>query len=130
MFGEHELANTTRALRVLETASAPGVYIPRDDVCMQLLRQTSARSLCEWKGEAGYFDVQSPTGAIRRAAWSYMDPLSGFTSIARHISFYPGRVECYIGSERVVPQPGGFYGGWVTSDIAGPVKGGAGSAGW
>jgi len=130
LLGGLKLADTQRALAVLETASAPGVYIPREDIRMSRLRSTSARRLCGWKGEAEYFDVLGAHDVISRAAWSYANPLPGFDQIAGHISFYPGKVECYVEAERVRPQPGGFYGGWVTSDIAGPVKGGSGTAGW
>jgi uncharacterized protein (DUF427 family) len=128
--GGEALAESTRALAVLETASPPGIYLPPDDVLEQQLRPTSERSLCEWKGEAVYFDVSGPLGKIRRACWSYPSPLPDFSRIAGFLSFYPGKVECYIDAERVTPQPGGFYGGWVTSAIAGPVKGPPGTGSW
>ena len=128
--GNLVVANTHSAVRVLETASPPGVYIPREDVRMELLRLSAQHSLCEWKGQATYFDVQSPKGVIPAGAWSYERPQPGFEAIAGHISFYPGRLECYIDDERVEPQPGRFYGGWLTADIVGPVKGGPGTAGW
>jgi uncharacterized protein (DUF427 family) len=128
--GGRTLADSVRVMRLLETASAPGIYVPREDVDMRHLRRTTAHSLCEWKGEAEYFDVHTPAGVITRAAWSYPDPSPKFAGIAGYISFYPDRLECYLGDERVVPQPGGFYGGWVTSGIAGPVKGEPGTGSW
>ena len=51
-------------------------------------------------------------------------PITGF------LSFMPSVVECYVDGERVLPQAGGFYGGWITSDVVGPFKGEPGSWGW
>lgn len=87
-------------------------------------------SVCEWKGRAIYWTAKGGGQAIERAGWSYPDPLAGYEAIANHIAFYPGLVECYLDGQRVVPQEGGFYGGWITTDIVGPFKGGAGTRGW
>ena len=52
-------------------------------------------------------------------------------AIRDHIAFYPAPMDgCFVGDERVTPQPGGFYGGWVTADLAGPFKGEPGTMGW
>ncbi len=124
------IAESTRALKVMETASPPTFYLPADDVSAGHLRPIPEGSSCEWKGIAVYFDLEAPWGALRRVAWSYPAPKSDYVAIAGHIAFYPARVECFIDGARVQPQPGGFYGGWLTSDIAGPVKGGPGSETW
>lgn len=125
------VARTRSALRVLETASPPTFYIPRDDVRVDLLEAASGRSLCEWKGEARYWSLATPGGdLLERVAWSYPEPLPGFETIRDHYSFYPGRIECRVDGERVRPQPGGFYGGWITSEIVGPVKGEPGTVHW
>jgi len=128
--GELEIASTRRALRVLETASPPTFYLPRADVRMELLVPTPRHSLCEWKGQASYFDVGSGRDAIPAAAWSYEDPTAAFAAIRGHIAFYPGRVACYVAGERVRAQAGGFYGGWITGEIVGPFKGEPGTGGW
>jgi uncharacterized protein (DUF427 family) len=121
------LADTTRAKRVLETAGAPVYYVPREDVRMNLLRPTPRTTSCEWKGSASYW----ASGSRPEIAWSYEQPLPGFESIAGHLAFYASRVdEAWVGDERATPQPGGFYGGWLTSRIVGPVKGEPGSSGW
>ena len=125
-----ELVASTRAIRVLETASAPGVYVPPEDVIWDRLRENSDRSFCEWKGEARYFDLLARQGIVRCVAWGYPNPTPAFSQIAGYISFYPGRVECFIGDERVSAQPGGFYGGWVTPRITGPIKGAPGTDLW
>lgn len=124
------LADTRRAYRVLETSSPPTYYFPPEDVAMQHLIESSRHTFCEWKGEAGYCHVV--VGDVRRenAAWFYPNPTPAFEPIRDYIAFYPGLVDaCTVDGERVQPQPGDYYGGWVTSDLVGPFKGGPGSQG-
>ncbi len=128
-----EVARTGRAVRMLETSHPPTFYLPRDDVRMALLRQVAGRSGCEWKGEAVYFDVVVGAGAdqrARRAAWSYPTPFDDALDIAGHVAFYAGLVSAFVDDVRVVPQEGGFYGGWITPELTGPFKGGPGTSGW
>ena len=127
-----EVASSERAVRVLETAGAPVYYLPRDDVRMDLLAPTKRQTSCEWKGEASYFALVMPSGRVLPiAAWSYEDPLPGFESLTGAIGFYAWAVdEAWVGDELATPQPGHFYGGWVTSKVVGPFKGGPDSAGW
>jgi uncharacterized protein (DUF427 family) len=121
------VAESTDALRVLETAGAPTIYVPLLHVKMRFLAPSPGRTTyCEWKGRASYFDI----GTARRAAWMYPDPKSEYEMLRGYVSFYPAKVECYLGDERARPQPGRFYGGWVTDDIVGPFKGERGSARW
>lgn len=117
------IAQTTEAYRILETASPPTYYIPPLDIEMDYLKEVSGSSLCEWKGAAQYWDVNLPETIFRKVGWSYPDPFDEFIEIAGYISFYPTILDCYIGNEKVQGQPGGFYGGWITSNIIGPVKG-------
>jgi uncharacterized protein (DUF427 family) len=126
------LADTTRGFRVLETAGAPVYYFPPDDVRMDRLRPSRHTSLCEWKGQATYHGYVGAGGrVIDDVAWSYPRPNPGYEAIRDHLAFYAGRVdEAWVGDERATPQPGHFYGGWVTSRIVGPIKGEPGSAGW
>ena len=126
------LAETTRGVRVLETAGAPVYYFPPDDVRMLRLVRGAHRSVCEWKGEADYWTYVGPGGRrIENIAWSYAQPNPGYEAIRDHLAFYGGRVdEAWVGDEQATPQPGGFYGGWVTSKIVGPIKGEPGSSGW
>jgi uncharacterized protein (DUF427 family) len=134
----HVLAETTRGLRVLETAGAPVFYFPVDDVDMARLRPSPHTTFCEWKGDASYWTYESvergPDGPVRRipnVAWSYEDPLPGYESIRGCLAFYAQLVdEAWVGDERATPQPGRYYGGWVTSNVVGPFKGEPGSAGW
>ena len=129
--GNHVVAETRRAVRVLETASPPTVYIPRDDIDDAMIRPEAGSSLCEWKGPATYWTVVLPDGTRHeQVGWSYERPFPEFESIQGHLSFYPARLECTIDGERVEPQPGGFYGGWITPEVIGPFKGAAGSTGW
>jgi uncharacterized protein (DUF427 family) len=127
-----DLASSRRALRVLETAGAPVYYLPRSDVRADLLVPSPHGSYCEWKGEARYWSYDDGRGrTIANIGWSYEDPRPGYEPIAGHLAFYAGRVdEAWVGGERATPQPGRFYGGWVTSRIVGPIKGEPGSSGW
>jgi uncharacterized protein (DUF427 family) len=128
--GALTIADTRGALRILETASPPTFYLPPDDVRDDLLVASAQSSWCEWKGAARYFDLVAGPSRRQNVAWSYPQPTPAFSAIAGHYSFYPGRVECYVDDERVRPQPGGFYGGWLTADIVGPCKGEPGTGGW
>lgn len=131
-FGGREVARSVRALRVLETAGAPTIYVPSADIAMECLRESGGRgSWCEWKGAAVYYDLVAGEAVSPRAAWTYPDPTPPYRALAGHWSFYPALTDgCYLDEERVSPQPGGFYGGWLTSDIVGPVKGEPGSLSW
>jgi uncharacterized protein (DUF427 family) len=128
--GNVEVARTRRALRVLETASPPTVYIPPSDVATEYLQPAPGASTCEWKGSARYWTVRVAPTVLDAVGWSYDDPLPAFAAIRGHLSCYPGRIECYVAGMRVTAQPGGFYGGWVTPDVVGPFKGGPGTSGW
>ncbi len=127
--GGQELARSTRALRVCETASPPTYYIPEEDVDLDELRAVAGRSFCEWKGAAQYWGLvdQPEREAI---GWSYPDPNPTYAELRGCIAFYPGRVQCSVDGERVRPQPGHFYGGWVTDELIGPWKGEPGTESW
>ena len=122
------LAETRRSLRVLETSHPPVYYIPAADIRTDRLRPSARRpTVCEFKGTARYYDA----GDRPAVAWSYPEPWSGYEAIAGHYAFYPGRVDrATVDGEQVEAQPGDFYGGWITSAVTGPFKGGPGSAGW
>ncbi len=128
--GDVTIADSTHAVRVLETAGAPTVYIPPSDVKQQLLIEAPGGSMCEWKGRATYWSVRAGGRVLEQVGWSYEQPFAEFQSIAGYLCFYPDRLACYIAEERVRPQPGGFYGGWVTDEIVGPIKGVPGSEAW
>ena len=131
VFGNVTLAYTTRAKRVLETSHPPVYYIPEDDIRMEHLTPAPGTSFCEWKGAARYYDVATDERREERVAWTYPDPTPGFESLEGHIAFYPSRMDnCWIDGEKVEAQKGDFYGGWVTSEIVGPFKGGDGTWGW
>ncbi len=131
IIGERDniIAKSCNSLRILETAGPPTFYIPAKDIDIQLLRQVQGSSFCEWKGNATYWALTDNT--IKDVvAWSYTDPSSAFAAIKDHLSFYPGRIPCFVNGERVKPQPGHFYGGWVTKEIVGPWKGEPGTEHW
>jgi uncharacterized protein (DUF427 family) len=131
VLGGVTIAETTRALRVLETSHPPNYYFPPDDVADGALAPGIGRSFCEWKGRAHYFTVYGGECEEEDAAWAYGTPSPAFAELRDHVAFYADRMDaCFVDGERVVPQPGGFYGGWITSKVAGPFKGGPGSRGW
>jgi uncharacterized protein (DUF427 family) len=130
-FGGETIAATRRAWRVLETSHPPTYYLPRDAFIEGVLRSTSGSSWCEWKGQASYFDLVTATQEAPRAAWTYEGPTPGFSPIASAIAVMPAEVDrCTVNGEEVIPQPGGFYGGWITSWIVGPFKGIPESMNW
>lgn len=130
-FGGHVIADSVRALRVLETSHPPGIYLPFDDWADGSLRSADGSSWCEFKGRAAYWDVVAGDTVSERAAWGYPSPSRGFEQLAGFVSVYPGRMDrCSIDGETVTPQEGTFYGGWITANIVGPFKGGTGTMGW
>lgn len=131
VFGGVTIAETRRAHRVLETSHAPGYYFPPADIVDGAVVRSAGSSFCEWKGEAEYYDVHGGGKVAVGAAWYYPSPTPAFAAIAGHVAFYPAPMDaCFVDGERVEAQEGGFYGGWVTPDIVGPIKGGPGTNGW
>ncbi|UQN07271.1 DUF427 domain-containing protein [Deinococcus sp. QL22] len=125
------IADTTQAYRVLETSHPPGYYLPRATFLPGVLHEAHGASSCEWKGEAAYWTLSAGGKTVARAGWSYERPTPAFAAIAGFVAVYAGQMdECRVDGERVTPQPGGFYGGWITPDVVGPFKGGPGSMGW
>ncbi|MGP1371323.1 MAG: DUF427 domain-containing protein [Almyronema sp.] len=125
------LADTRQAQRVLETSHPPVYYIPPTDLQLAYLQPAAASSFCEWKGRAAYYTLSVGDRQVEAAAWYYPDPTPAFEAIQNYVAFYPSKVDaCYVDGERVQAQAGDFYGGWITSDIVGPFKGGVGTWGW
>ena len=131
VLGGVTIADTVRAKRVLETSHPPVYYIPPADIAIAHLTPTSRSSFCEFKGTARYYTVAAGDRTERDAAWYYPNPSRDFASLKGYVAFYPGRMDaCFVDDERVQAQPGDFYGGWITGEIVGPFKGGAGTTGW
>ncbi len=125
------VANTRASVRTLETSHPPSYYIPPADIAVGVLRRAQGSSFCEWKGTAVYWDVIIGDLVIPRVGWSYPDPAPEFSILRDHVAFYAGPFDrCTVDGETVTPQPGDFYGGWITSALAGPFKGVPGSRGW
>lgn len=129
--GGEVIASIRRAWRVLETSHPPTYYLPRDAFAEGALRETSGSSWCEFKGQATYYDLLGGGVVAPKSAWSYVSPTPGFEAIAGAVAVMAANVDrCTVNGEVVVPQPGGFYGGWITSWVTGPFKGIPGSTGW
>lgn len=125
------IARTQRSWRVLETSHPPTFYLPRGAFVPGTLREVAGASWCEWKGRAAYFDLVAEEHHAERAAWTYPEPSPGFEVIAGAVAVMAAVVDrCTVDGERVTPQPGGFYGGWITRAVVGPFKGEPGTLGW
>ena len=130
-FSGVSLADTVRGLRVVETSCPPVYYFPPEDVHVNFLTQMVHTTLCEWKGVATYWSVSIRGRRQEAIGWSYADPEPGYECLRRHFAFYPRITDaCYVGAEQAQPQPGDYYGGWVTSTIVGPFKGAPGTQLW
>lgn len=130
-FNGQIVADTRRAWRVLETSHPPVYYLPPEDINLELLREVSGGSWCEWKGQATYYDVVVSDQVAPHAAWTYRRPAAAYKQIKDHVAFYAWAMDVFlVDGEQVVPQPGEFYGGWITADIVGPFKGEPGTSGW
>ena len=129
--GGRVVARSDRTLRVLETSHPPTYYLPEDAFAPGVLQPVEGRTYCEYKGVAAYYDLVAGEAVAPRAAWTYPAPTAGFEQILGHVAVMPGAVDsCTVDGEVVRPQEGGFYGGWVTSRVVGPFKGGPGTWGW
>ena len=126
--GDRMLADTQSSVRVLETASPPTFYLPPEAIDLDALQIIPGSTFCEWKGAARYWALRAQPEQI--IGWEYIEPNLAFQAIAGYLAFYPGRIDCFIDDERVQPQAGDFYGGWVTSEIIGPYKGEPGTRSW
>jgi uncharacterized protein (DUF427 family) len=129
-WGHRDVARSHRTLLVLETAHPPGVYIPWADVDRSLLRACPGSSFCEWKGPASYWSLVDAEASLEGVAWSYPQPFADAKPLADCVAFYPAQLNCTVNGARVLPQPGAFYGGWITPELVGPFKGEPGTSGW
>lgn len=131
IFNGETIVDTERAMRVLETSHPPTYYIPPDDIQQQYLIPSNRSTFCEWKGQGSYYSVKVGDKTAVDVAWYYSNPTPNFSPMQNYVAFYAAPMDaCYVDGEKVTPQPGQFYGGWITSDVVGPFKGEAGSWGW
>lgn len=129
--GGEVIVDAPEVVRVLETSQAPAYYVAFEHIADEHLRPNTHRSFCEWKGIATYADVVVGDRVATRAAWSYGEPTPGFEAITGHWAFYAQSLdECWVDDERVLPNDGNFYGGWVTAQVQGPIKGAPGTLHW
>jgi uncharacterized protein (DUF427 family) len=130
--GGELLADSVRALRVLETSHPPTIYVPPQDIRGEFLAPSGrGPTLCEFKGRARYLDATAGGRTVREVGWTYPDPVAAYAELLDHVAFYPGRVDAaWLDDERVQSQDGDFYGGWITADLVGPFKGAPGTLGW
>ena len=131
VLGGETIAETTAAYRVLETTHPPTYYLPPDAFVPGALAPSPRGSFCEWKGRARYWSVRGGGRTVADAGWSYPEPTDAFAALRDHVAVYAAPMDaCFVGDEQASPQPGGFYGGWVTSNLTGPFKGSPGTEFW
>lgn len=131
VFNGVTIADSRKSQRVLETSHPPVYYIPLEDLSLQYVKQTPGQSFCEWKGTAIYYSVLVGEKELKNVGWGYPNPTAAFASLKDTVAFYAQPMDgCYVDGEKVIPQPGNFYGGWITGDVVGPFKGEPGSWGW
>ena len=137
--GGRTIVDAPRAVRVLETSQPPAYYVAPEFVDESCLMRSPNRTMCEWKGLADYAHVLATAGedgvepavAVPDAAWTYRNPTPSFVSIRDHWAFYAQKCdECWVDDERVAPNDGSFYGGWITANVTGPFKGAPGTSHW
>ena len=131
IFNGETIADTHRAKRGLETSHPPTYYIPTEDIKMEYLQPSSHSTFCEWRGRAKYYSLTVGDRTVPNVAWYYTEIYPDYEELKGHVAFYPRPMDaCYVDGEKVTPQPGEFYAGWITSDIVGPFKGELGTRGW
>ena len=131
IFNGVEIINSHTSYRILETSHPPTYYISPDDVQMAYFQEINQSSLCEWKGRASYYDISVNGKTAKGAAWFYQQPSAPYQAMMGYVALYANLMEaCYVNDERVDAQAGGFYGGWITSDVVGPFKGAPNTLGW
>jgi uncharacterized protein (DUF427 family) len=131
IFSGITIAETTKAKRVLETANPPVYYIPAGDIKTEYLSPAENHSFCKWKGSANYYHLTVGNRTARYACWYYPEPVEDFARLKDHMAFYAKKMDqCFVDDELVIPQPGKFYGGWITKNVVGPFKGEEGSESW
>jgi uncharacterized protein (DUF427 family) len=131
LFNGITIVDTHRAKRVLETSHPPVYYIPPEDIKMEYVFPSSHSTFCEFKGQASYYTITVNGKSVPNGAWYYRNPSKGYEKLTNYVAFYPGKMDaCYVNDEKVQAQESDFYGGWITSKIVGPFKGGAGTSGW
>jgi uncharacterized protein (DUF427 family) len=131
VLGGQTIAQAGSSWRILETFHPPTYYLPVAAFTAGALERSQRASFCEWKGSAHYCAVLGGGRRAADAAWGYDDPSSPYEALRDHVAVYAGKMDaCFVGDEKVVPQPGGFYGGWITAEFEGPFKGAPGTLHW
>jgi uncharacterized protein (DUF427 family) len=131
VLGGETVADAPGGWRILETTHPPTYYVARAAFAAGSLTDSNRTSFCEWKGLAGYVSVSGGGRTERDAGWTYPGPNPAYAALRDHVAVYAGRMDaCFLDDEQVTPQPGGFYGGWITADLIGPFKGGPGTQFW
>ena len=131
VFAGEVILDTNKAWRILETSHPPTSYLPVADFKAGVLEPVHKKTFCEFKGMADYYDIVLGKHVAQQAAWGYAEPTGQYGELKGTVSVYAHLVDsCFVNDERVQAQPGDFYGGWITSNIVGPFKGGPGTWGW
>ncbi|MDD1415798.1 DUF427 domain-containing protein [Dolichospermum sp. ST_con] len=131
IFNGEIITDTHCAKRALETSHPPNYYLPIQDIKTEYLTKSDRKTYCEWKGWASYYNLTVGDRTALNVAWYYEEIFPDYEQLKGHLGFYPQPMDgCYVDGEKITPQAGDFYAGWITRDIVGPFKGESGTRGW
>lgn len=90
--GDTVVADTAKSLTLQEASYPPVAYVPLSAIDPALLKPSDTETYCPYKGDASYYDLVTPEGVIKDAAWTYAEPYESVADIAGHLAFYPDKV--------------------------------------
>jgi len=87
------VAESPRALRLMEKGYPPVYYLPRSDADMSLLVRTTHYTHCPYKGDAAYYSIPIGGAKSENAVWTYEEPYEAVANIKEYLAFYPSRAD-------------------------------------
>lgn len=81
------VADTTRGRLLHESGLLPVLYVPDDDVRLDLLERTDHTTHCPFKGDANYYSAHTPSRVAKNAAWSYREPFDAARWLRGYVAF-------------------------------------------
>ena len=93
------LAETTRPRLLFETALPMRVYMPREDVRVDL-RPSTKQTYCAYKGQASYWSLDAAGVERKDLVWGYEDPLREAAEITGLVAVFNEKVDIVVDGER------------------------------
>lgn len=95
------LADSRRAVLLLETGLPGRYYLPRSDVRPDVLTPSATRTECAYKGVASYWSARVGDRVVPDLAWSYDEPLTEAVPVAGRVCFWSERTDLSLDDEPV-----------------------------